>query len=157
MDAFGRTAVHQGGGHPAGPPARVPSPSHRARPARAAALLTALLTLLGLVALAGPAASSAHAAGSSCTGRLVKRVAFTGGELRVYRSRSYACATTVAARPGARRDMAVSLQARGGRAAVDRGRFTRQAGPVTVHALNRCVRATGSIAGRTGSTDWFGC
>ncbi|MCK8676536.1 hypothetical protein [Streptomyces lichenis] len=102
-------------------------------------------------------ASFVRATGASCAGRLVKRIKFATGELRVYRNRQYVCALTLAAKPGARRAMAVSVQARGGRAAVDRGRFTRQAGPVTVHALNRCVRATGSVAGRSGATGWFGC
>jgi hypothetical protein len=35
--------------------------------------------------------------------------------------------------------------------------FTRQAGPVTVHALNRCVRATGSVSGTSRSTRWILC
>lgn len=88
---------------------------------------------------------------------LLKTVKFPTGELRVYKNRQYACAVTVASRPGARRVMSISLQARGGRAAVDKGNFTRQAGPVTVHALNRCVRATGSIAGVSRSTGWILC
>lgn len=37
------------------------------------------------------------------------------------------------------------------------GRFTKLAGPVTVHALNRCVRASGSIAGTAASTGWILC
>ncbi|EDY64481.2 secreted protein, partial [Streptomyces pristinaespiralis ATCC 25486] len=79
------------------------------------------------------------------------------GELRVYERGDYACAVTLAKRPGARRSMSVSLQPRGGRAATDSGRFTRQAGPVTVHALNRCVRATGSVSGTSRSTGWILC
>nr|WP_307128968.1 hypothetical protein [Streptomyces sp. B1I3] len=114
-----------------------------------------LLGSVGLV-LGGPGAAPAQAA-SPCSGRLVKTVAFATGSLRVYESRAYACAVTVARDPGARRAMRVSLQPRGGRAVVDSGRFTRLAGPVTVHALNRCVRASGSVAGSSGSTGWILC
>ncbi|MEU9704821.1 hypothetical protein [Streptomyces sp. NPDC047981] len=106
--------------------------------------------------LAGPAVATADAA-SLCVGRPSKTVTFPGGELRLYRSRQYVCATTVATHPGARRAMSLSLQPRGGRPAVDSGRYTRQAGPITVHALNRCVRASGSIAGRGTSTGWVLC
>lgn len=117
-----------------------------------------VLPLLGAVALVlgTSGASPAHAA-SPCSGRLVKTVTFSTGSLRVYESRAYACAVTVAKKPGARRAMRVSLQPRGGRAAVDSGRFTKLAGPVTVHALNRCVRASGSIAGKSASTGWILC
>ncbi|MFE5853636.1 hypothetical protein ACFQ61_10535 [Streptomyces sp. NPDC056500] len=94
---------------------------------------------------------------SGCSGRPAKTVRFSTGELRVYRSHRYACAITIAKRPGVRRAMSVSLQPRGGRAVVDEGRYTRKAGPVTVHALNRCVRATGRIAGVERSTGWILC
>ncbi|MFD9222994.1 hypothetical protein ACFWDI_24000 [Streptomyces sp. NPDC060064] len=107
--------------------------------------------------LAGPGAQRADAAVSACAGRPQKTVKFATGELRIYKNRHYACAITVSARPGTRRAMSVSLQARGGRAAVDKGVFKRQAGPVTVHALNRCVRATGAVAGSSGSTGWILC
>ena len=117
----------------------------------------AVLMAVGALSLAGPGTQSAEAVASGCSGRAQKTVRFPGGELRVYKNRNYACAMTVASNPGARRAMSVSLQARGGRAAVDRGTFTRQAGPVTVHALNRCVRATGAIAGVSRSTGWILC
>ncbi|MCT4356155.1 hypothetical protein M5362_23765 [Streptomyces sp. Je 1-79] len=118
--------------------------------------MTAVLLTVGALSLAGPGVARADAA-SLCTGRATKTVSFATGELRLYRSRQYVCAVTVAKRPGARRAMSVSLQPRGGRPVVDSGNFTRQAGPVTVHALNRCVRATGSVAGRSGSTGWVLC
>ncbi|MFG2642877.1 hypothetical protein ACGFYP_18165 [Streptomyces sp. NPDC048370] len=117
--------------------------------------LAVLLTTTTL-ALAGPGVASADAA-SLCVGRPSKTVAFATGELRLYRSRQYVCALTVAKHPGARRAMSVSLQPRGGHPAVDTGRYTRQAGPITVHALNRCVRATGSVAGSSASTGWVLC
>ena len=118
-------------------------------------LALALTTALGLV-VGGVEASSADAA-SVCAGRPAKTVPFPGGELRVYRTRAYACATAVAAKPGKRRRMSVQIQPRGGRPVVDSGSFTRQAGPVTVHALNRCVRASGTIAGKTATTGWILC
>ncbi|MDT9689150.1 hypothetical protein Q5762_12520 [Streptomyces sp. P9(2023)] len=111
---------------------------------------------VGTLTFAGPGVRGADAA-SACVGRAAKTVTFATGELRLYRSRQYVCAVTVAKNPGARRAMSVSLQPRGGRPAVDSGRFTRQAGPVTVHALNRCVRASGSVAGRSVSTGWVLC
>ncbi|MEU1369573.1 hypothetical protein ABZ454_26035 [Streptomyces sp. NPDC005803] len=118
-------------------------------------LALALTTALGLV-VGGVEASSADAA-SVCAGRPAKTVRFATGELRVYRTRAYACATAVAKAPGKRRRMSVQIQPRGGRPVVDTGSFTQQAGPVTVHALNRCVRASGTVAGRTGTTSWILC
>ncbi|AXG77975.1 hypothetical protein [Streptomyces paludis] len=116
----------------------------------------AVLTALGALVVADPGAEQARAA-SVCSGRPVRTVPFATGELRVYKVRDYACATTVAKNPGQKRPMSVSLQPRGGNAVVDSGRYTRHAGPVTVHALNRCVRATGSVAGKSGSTGWILC
>ncbi|MCX4823247.1 hypothetical protein OG883_25845 [Streptomyces sp. NBC_01142] len=116
----------------------------------------AVLTVVATLALAGPGTQRADAA-VQCAGRHLKTVKFTTGELRIYKSRQYACAVTVARKPGARRAMLVSLQARGGRPAMDSGRFTRQAGPVTVPARDRCVRATGSVSGVKRSTGWVLC
>ncbi|MGW0933369.1 hypothetical protein [Streptomyces sp. NPDC002666] len=125
----------------------------RGAPGRTLALV--LTTALGLV-VGGVEASSADAA-SVCAGRPAKTVKFSTGELRVYRTRSYACAVAVAAKPGKRRTMSVQIQPRGGRPVIDSGSFTQRAGPVTVHALNRCVRASGTIAGKTGTTGWILC
>ncbi|WP_052411550.1 hypothetical protein [Streptomyces sp. NRRL S-118] len=116
----------------------------------------AVLVAVSALTLAGPGTSRAEAV-AACSGRLVKTLPFRTGTLKVYKNRQYACAVAVANKPGARRAMAVSVQPRGGRAAVDAGRFTRQAGPVTVHALNRCVRVSGSVAGRGGTTGWILC
>ncbi|OKJ54904.1 hypothetical protein AMK27_27530 [Streptomyces sp. CB02009] len=137
-------------------------PQHRRRcPRLLARVLAPLLAALVLVLtpstlVPGAGAGTAEAV-SVCQGRPTRTITFATGELRLYRTRHYACAVTVAHRPGARRPMAVSLQPRGGRPAVRAGRFDRQAGPVTVHALNRCVRARGSVAGRGTSTDWILC
>lgn len=121
-------------------------------PARTLAVLMAVAALT----LAGPGAERADAA-APCAGRHLKTVKFATGELRVYKNRHYVCAVTLAKKPGVKRPMSVSLQARGGRASVDSGRFTRQAGPVTVRALNRCVRATGTVSGISRSTGWILC
>ncbi|MFF4246907.1 hypothetical protein ACFYY2_20940 [Streptomyces sp. NPDC001822] len=130
-------------------------PVPQGRTGRAAMLLLPLLGSLGLAL--GPAGAAPAEAASGCSGRLAKTVRFATGSLRVYESRSYACAVAVAVKPGARRTMRVSLQPRGGRAVVDSGTFTTMAGPVTVHALNRCVRASGAVAGSSVSTGWILC
>ncbi|MFF1966159.1 hypothetical protein ACFVW5_21595 [Streptomyces sp. NPDC058232] len=136
----GRTARGSGGG---------------GRQALVQLLVLALVGAVGLV-LGGTGASSAEAV-SACVGRPAKTVKFATGELRVYRSRAYACAVTVAKNPGKRRQMSVQLQARGARPVGDSGRYTTRAGPVTVPALHRCIRATGSISGTSGSTGWILC
>jgi hypothetical protein len=75
----------------------------------------------------------------------------------VYRSGQYACAVVLAKKPGAKRPMSVLLQARGARAVVDSGRFTRLAGPVKVRNAKKCVRAVGTISGKSGATGWILC
>ena len=94
---------------------------------------------------AGPRRQAPAQAASGCSGRLVKTVRFSTGSLRVYKSRAYACAVDRRQEAGrAPGDAGVAPAARR-RAVVDSGRFTELAGPVTVHALNRCVRASGSV------------
>ncbi|MFF9346852.1 hypothetical protein [Streptomyces sp. NPDC014734] len=127
--------------------------ARRQGPARLLAL--ALVTVLALV-LSGTFASRADAV-TACAGRLAKTVPFKTGELRVFKSRAYACAVAVATKSGPGRKMSVTIQPRGGGPVVDSGTYTRQAGPVTVHALNRCVRASATIAGASGSTGWILC
>ncbi|MFD7558080.1 MULTISPECIES: hypothetical protein [unclassified Streptomyces] len=112
----------------------------------------------------GTAAHAAQAGtgawGGLCGGRLVRTVPFETGEVRVYKTRTQACALAVARVPGARREMAVSIQPRGGAPVRDAGRFTRYAGPVTVGAINRCVYVKGAVgAGSTGSagSGWILC
>ncbi|MEU4061115.1 hypothetical protein AB0F25_01575 [Streptomyces wedmorensis] len=123
-----------------------------------ARVLAPLLAALALIVLPGPGPGDGTAdAASVCHGRPTRTYAFPTGEVRVYRTRHYVCAVTVANRPGVRRPMTVSLQPRGGRPAVKSGRFDRQAGPVTVHALNRCVRVYGAVAGRSTATGWILC
>ncbi|MFJ9621678.1 hypothetical protein [Streptomyces sp. NPDC101181] len=131
------------------------------RPGTAAARRPVLVHLLVLPLIAGLAllagAPGAAQAASGCSGRPAKTVGFATGELRVYKARAYVCAVTVAKKPGKRRVMSVTLQPRGGRAVTDRGSYTTMAGPVTVNALNRCVRAAGSIGKKSVSTGWILC
>ncbi|MFF0743054.1 hypothetical protein ACFYVL_21920 [Streptomyces sp. NPDC004111] len=117
----------------------------------------AVVVAAGMLSLGGPAVGQASAAAASCGGTRVKTYGFATGELRVYKSRQYVCAMTVARRPGVRQTMRVSVQARGSRAAVDSGTYTRHAGPVTVYALNRCVRVAGSVATKSTASGWILC
>lgn len=116
----------------------------------------AVAVAAGLLSLGGPAVGQAEAA-SSCTGTRVKTYGFATGELRIYKSRQYVCAMTVAKRAGVRQKMRVSIQARGSRPAVDSGTYSQHAGPVTVYALNRCVRVEGSVAAKSVASGWILC
>lgn len=113
----------------------------------------AVLAAVGGLVVFGPVSGSADAA-AACAGRPVKTVGFSTGELRLYKGNGYACAVAVADDPGARRQMSVTIQARGSAPAGDSGAYTKRAGPVTVHSGGRCVRATGSIAGSSADTGW---
>ncbi len=53
--------------------------------------------------------------------------------------------------------MSVTLQPRGGRAVTDKGRFTHQAGPVTVHCPEPLRPRLRSIAGKKTATGWILC
>ncbi|MGW2819537.1 hypothetical protein ACWC24_00805 [Streptomyces sp. NPDC001443] len=116
---------------------------------------TAVLVASGLLALASP--GSADAAPTQCAGRKVKVLPFATGTVQVYKHDGYVCAVTLAERPGRRTVMSVSVQARGNRPVVDRGRFTLRAGPVTVHAGHRCVRVKGSVGSQSIGTGWILC
>ncbi|WP_328312709.1 hypothetical protein OG432_22225 [Streptomyces sp. NBC_00442] len=116
----------------------------------------AVLTMAGGLVVFGPAGGSADAA-AACAGRAVRTVGFSAGELRLYKGNGYACATTVARSAGPRRQMSVTIQARGGAPAGDSGVYTQRAGPVTVYSGNRCVRATGAISGSSAQTGWVCC
>ncbi|MFG2879245.1 hypothetical protein ACGFYU_30305 [Streptomyces sp. NPDC048337] len=82
---------------------------------------------------------------------------FDTGEVRLYKSRTQACAMAVARDPGERRPMAVSIQPRGGAPVRDIGRFTRYAGPVTVGAISRCVYVKGSVGAGSVDSGWILC
>lgn len=129
----------------------------RGGPGRRAASLGALTGALWLCVgglFAGP---PVQAASGGCTGRLARTVPFDTGELRVYKSRTRACAMAVARTAGERRRIAVSIQPRGGAPVRDAGRFTRHAGPVTVGAISRCVYVKGSVGGGSADSGWILC
>ncbi|MFG3143630.1 hypothetical protein [Streptomyces sp. M41(2017)] len=115
----------------------------------------AVLAASAVLALVSP--GSAQAASTSCSGRKVRTLSFATGSVQVYRRGDYVCAVTVPRKPGARRRMSVSVQARGGRPVVDSGRFTRHAGPVTVHAGHRCVLFRGSVGSGSVNSGWILC
>lgn len=113
-------------------------------------------------ARAAQAAQVAHAQGEraaagGCPGRLARTLPFAAGEVRVYKSRTQVCALTVARVPGERRQMALSVQGRGGVPIRDIGRFTRYAGPVTVGAIGRCVYVKGSVGAESAESGWILC
>lgn len=119
------------------------------------ALGTAALTASGLLALAAPA--NAQAAPPACAGRRVKTLPFSTGTVHVYKRDGYVCAITLPGNPGTRRQMMVSVQARGNRPVKDEGRYAWRAGPVTVHAGHRCVWVKGSVGRGSVSSGWILC
>lgn len=125
---------------------------------RRMALGLAVLTASGMLSLTSPGtAEAASSASSACSGRKSRTLAFSTGEVHIYRRSGYVCAVTVPKRPGARQWMSVSVRARGGRPVVDAGKFLKRAGPVTVHAGRRHVWVMGSV-GRGGvSSGWIRC
>ncbi|MET8449804.1 hypothetical protein [Streptomyces sp. NPDC005209] len=116
----------------------------------------AVLAASGVLALVAPGSAQAATEGA-CTGRKVKTLPFSTGTVAVYKHDGYVCAVTFPKNPGSRRLMSVSVQARGNRPVVDKGRFTRRAGPVTVHAGHRCVWVKGSVGQGTVSSGWILC
>jgi hypothetical protein len=77
--------------------------------------------------------------------------------VHIYRRNGYVCAVTVPKRPGARQWMSVSVRARGGRPVVDEGKFSKRAGPVTVHAGRRQVWVKGAVGRGSVSSGWIRC
>ncbi|MFJ6069507.1 hypothetical protein ACIQFU_01460 [Streptomyces sp. NPDC093065] len=121
---------------------------------RRLALGTAVLSAAALLAVATP--QDAQAA-TGCPGRKVRTLPLSTGSVLVYRRGGHVCAVTVPKKPGTKRQMSVSVQARGGRPVVDSGRFAHRAGPVTVHAGKRCVRVTGKVAKSSVGSGWILC
>ncbi len=129
----------------------------RNRNGRWAARTVVITVSLWLGAAALLTAQPAHAATGGCAGNLVRTLPFSTGEVRVYKSRDRACAVAVAREPGQRRSMSVSIQPRGGYPVRDAGQFTRYAGPVSVHAINRCVYVKGSVGAGSVASGWILC
>ncbi len=121
---------------------------------RRVALGMAVLTASGLLALAAPGTAQAAPV---CPGHKAATLPFSTGTVHVFRQSGYVCAYTVPNTAGAKRTMSVSVQARGNRPVVDKGRYTRRAGPVTVHAGHRCVRVKGSVGSGSVSSGWILC
>jgi hypothetical protein len=120
------------------------------------ALGLAVLTASGLLAVAAPGEAQA-AASASCPGRKVRTLPFSTGTVLVYKRGGYVCAVTVTKKPGVKRKMSVSVQARGSRPVVDEGRFAYHAGPVMVHAGRRCVWLKGRVGQGSVSSGWILC
>ncbi|MFF7972684.1 hypothetical protein [Streptomyces sp. NPDC007905] len=123
---------------------------------RRLALGAAVLAASGALALAVPGTATAATDGA-CAGREVRTLPFGAGVVHVYKRNGYVCAVTVARKPGVKRVMSVSVQARGNRPVVDRGRYKHHAGPVTVHAGQRCVWVKGSVNNDSVSSGWILC
>jgi hypothetical protein len=123
---------------------------------RRLALGLAVLTASGLLAVAAPGEAQA-AASASCPGRKVRTLPFSTGTVLVYKRGGYVCAVTVTKKPGVKRRMSVSVQARGNRPVVDEGRFAYHAGPVMVHAGRRCVWLKGRVGQGSVSSGWILC
>ncbi|GGJ17072.1 hypothetical protein [Streptomyces brasiliensis] len=117
---------------------------------------TVVLAAAGTLALVAPASAQA-AANGSCAGRLVKTLPFSTGTVHVYKRNGYVCAITLPKKPGTKRMMSVSVQARGNRPVVDKGKYAHLAGPVTVHAGHRCVWIRGSVGRGSVSSGWTLC
>jgi hypothetical protein len=114
----------------------------------------ALLAAAGLLVVAAP--QDALAA-SSCPGRTVRTLPFSTGSVVVHKRDGYVCAVTLPKKPGTKRTMSVSLRARGGRPVVDKGKYAYRAGPVTVHAGQRCVWVEGRVGGGSVTSGWVLC
>ncbi|MFD5479048.1 hypothetical protein [Streptomyces hawaiiensis] len=122
---------------------------------RRLALGLAVLTASGLLAVAAP--GEAQAASALCPGRKVRTLPFSTGTVLVYKRGGYVCAVTLTKKPGVKRKMSVSVQARGNRPVVDAGKYAYHAGPVTVHAGRRCVWLKGQVGGGKFSSGWILC
>ena len=121
---------------------------------RRLALGMAVLTASGLLAVAAPGEAQAAA---YCPGRKVRTLPFSTGSVLVYKRGGYLCAVAVPKKPGTKRAMSVSVQARGSRPVVDEGRYAYHAGPVTMHAGRRCVWLKGQVGGGKFSSGWILC
>ncbi|MEU3937281.1 hypothetical protein AB0E85_35395 [Streptomyces sp. NPDC029044] len=119
------------------------------------ALGLAVLTASGLLAVAAP--GEAQAASAYCPGRKVRTLPFATGTVLVYKRGGYVCAVTLTKKPGVKRKMSVSVQARGNRPVVDAGQYAHHAGPVIVHAGRRCVWLKGQVGRGKFSSGWILC
>ncbi|MEV0318976.1 hypothetical protein ACIBKX_05550 [Streptomyces sp. NPDC050658] len=124
---------------------------------RRLALGVAVLAASFLVGLVGAGTAQAQVDVARCAGHKARTLTFSTGKVVIYKKRGYVCALTIAKRPGARKTMSVSVQARGNRPARDIGQYTHHAGPVTVHAGRRCVWVKGTVGQGSTSSGWILC
>ncbi|MGW2958149.1 hypothetical protein ACWDGI_06615 [Streptomyces sp. NPDC001220] len=123
---------------------------------RRLALGAAVLAASGALALVAPAQAQAVTA-ADCAGRQVRTLPFATGTVHIYRQGGYVCAITLPRASGGKRMMSVSVQARGNRPVVDKGKYQFHAGPVTVHAGHRCVWVKGAVGRSSASSGWILC
>ncbi|KUO01906.1 hypothetical protein [Streptomyces caeruleatus] len=116
----------------------------------------AVLTASGLIAVAAPTQAQAADA-TRCEGRKVRTYPFPTGTLYVYRKQGHVCAIVLPRRPGREQTMTVSVQAYRAMRVTDEGQYTRRAGPVTVHAGQRCVWVKGRVGSGSVSKGWILC
>ncbi|MFI7013479.1 hypothetical protein [Streptomyces sp. NPDC050164] len=124
---------------------------------RRLALGLAVLTASGLLAVAAPGEAQAAASATYCPGRKVRTLPFSTGTVLIYKRGGYVCAVTLTKKPGVKRKMSVSVQARGSRPVVDEGRYSYHAGPVMAHAGRRCVWLKGRVGQGVFSSGWILC
>ncbi|WP_329134435.1 hypothetical protein [Streptomyces sp. NBC_00670] len=120
---------------------------------RTAALAMAAATTTGLLALATPATAAAPL----CPGHRIRTLPFHTGSVQIFRSGNYLCALTYPKKKRGKKTMSVSIQARGSRPVVDKGRFTYHAGPLSVHVGHRCVWIRGRVDSSSVSSGWILC
>jgi hypothetical protein len=123
---------------------------------RRLALGAAVLAASGALAFTATATAQAASA-DGCAGREVRTLPFRTGVTHVYKRGDYVCAVTVARHAGSAQPMSVSVQARGNRPVVDKGRYKHLAGPVTVNAGHRCVWIRGAVGAYSSSSGWILC
>nr|WP_093772980.1 hypothetical protein [Streptomyces sp. yr375] len=115
-----------------------------------------MLIVAALLAVAAPA--RAHAApAASCTGRQVRTLPFSTGSVLVHKDGGLFCAYTVQKKPGTKRLIGVSVQARGLVAVPKSRQHTRSSPVVQVYAGHRCVWVRGSVGGGSYSSGWILC
>ncbi|MFE0252553.1 hypothetical protein [Streptomyces sp. NPDC059010] len=117
----------------------------------------ALLTASGVLAVAAPTEAQAQTAPTGCAGRKVRTYPFSTGTLYVYKKRGHVCAIVKPKSSGRAQWMMVSVQAYRANRVEDEGKYTSWAGPVTVHAGQRCVWVKGKVGSGSVSKGWILC
>ncbi|MFJ1804782.1 MULTISPECIES: hypothetical protein [unclassified Streptomyces] len=116
-----------------------------------------LLIVSALLTVAVPGSAQAASGSSSCPGRKVRTLPFSTGSVLVYKGGGYVCAVTVQKNSGTKRQISVSVQARGHVAVRKSRKHKRSSPPARVYAGHRCVRVTGAVAGGSYRSGWILC